>query len=304
MTAEFGRLMTAMVTPMREDGAVDYARAVDLAKALVDSGSDGLVVAGSTGEGITLTADEKIELWREVRAALAPGVAVIAGSSNSSTVESIALSREAERLGCDGLLLTVPAYNKPTQEGLVRHFTAIADATALPGLLYNVPSRTALNMAPETTLRLAQHPRIVGVKEASGDLAQIGRIIADAPAGFRVWSGNDSDTLAVMALGGYGIVSVAAHLVGRQISALIEACVSGALPRAAALHHQLTPLVDALFIESNPIPVKYALAVAGFEVGPPRLPLLPASDAAAARIRLEVARQTLDLPIAAPAPAG
>ena len=299
MTAEFGRLMTAMVTPMREDGAVDYSRAVDLARALVDSGSEGLVVAGSTGEGITLSADEKVELWREVRAALAPGIAVIAGSSNSSTAESIALSREAERLGCDGLLLTVPAYNKPTQEGLVRHFTAIADATSLPGMLYNVPARSALNMTAETTLRLAQHPRIVGVKEASGDLAQIGRIIADAPAGFRVWSGNDSDTLAVMAMGGYGVVSVAAHLVGRQISALIEACVSGALPRAAALHHLLTPLVDALFIESNPIPVKYALAVAGFEAGPPRLPLLPPSDAAAARIRLELARHTIDLPVAA-----
>lgn len=299
MPADFGRLLTAMVTPMREDGAVDYGRAVDLAKALVDSGSDGLVVAGSTGEGITLTAEEKVELWAEVRAALAPGVAVIAGSSNSSTAESIALSREAERVGCDGVLLTVPAYNKPTQEGLVRHFSAIADATSLPGLLYNIPARSALNMTAETTLRLAQHPRIIGVKEASADLGQIGRVIAGAPAGFRVWSGNDSDTLAVMAMGGYGVVSVAAHVVGRQIKALIEACVSGSIARAAALHHQLTPLVDVLFIESNPIPVKYALGVAGFEAGPPRLPLLPASEAAATRIRAELARHTLDLPVPA-----
>jgi 4-hydroxy-tetrahydrodipicolinate synthase len=302
MPAEFGRLITAMVTPMREDGAVDYGRAVDLAKALADSGSDGLVVAGSTGEGITLTAEEKVELWAEVRAALAPGITVIAGATNSSTAESISLSREAERVGCDGLLLTVPAYNKPTQEGLVRHFTAIADATSLPGVLYNVPSRSALNMTAETTLRLARHSRIVGVKEASADLAQIGRIIAGAPAGFHVWSGNDSDTLAVMAMGGYGVVSVASHLAGKQIKALVEACVTGSIAQAAALHHQLTPLVDVLFIESNPIPVKYALRAAGFEVGAPRLPLLTASDAAATRIRAELARHTIDLPV--PARAG
>ncbi|MSP22581.1 MAG: 4-hydroxy-tetrahydrodipicolinate synthase [Dehalococcoidia bacterium] len=297
MPAEFGRLITAMATPMREDGAVDFGRAVDLAKALADSGSDGVVVAGSTGEGITLTAEEKVELWAEIRSALAPGIAVIAGSTNSATAESITLSREAERVSCDGLLFTVPAYNKPTQEGLVRHFTAIADATSLPAMLYNIPARSALNMTVETTLQLARHPRIVGVKEASADLAQIGRIIAGAPAGFRVWSGNDSDTLAVMAMGGYGIVSVAAHLVGRQIKALVEACVSGTITQAAALHHQLAPLVDVLFIESNPIPVKYALGVVGFEAGSPRLPLLPASDATAMRIRAELARHTIDLPV-------
>jgi 4-hydroxy-tetrahydrodipicolinate synthase len=298
MPAEFGRLITAMVTPMREDGSVDYDRAVDLAKGLAASGSDGLVVAGSTGEGITLTAEEKIELWAAVRSGLPADIAVIAGSSNSSTAESITLSREAERVGCDGLLFTVPAYNKPTQEGLIRHFTAIADATSLPAMLYNIPARSALNMTAETTLRLALHPKIVGVKEASADLAQIGRVIAGAPAGFRVWSGNDSDTLAVMAMGGYGVVSVAAHLVGRQIRAMIDACVSGSIAAASALHHQLTPLVDVLFIESNPIPVKYALGVAGFEAGSPRLPLLPASDAAAARIRAEMARHTIDLPVA------
>jgi 4-hydroxy-tetrahydrodipicolinate synthase len=231
MPAEFGRLLTAMVTPLREDGAVDFARAVDLAKALVDSGNEGLVIAGSTGEGITLSAEEKVELWAEVRAALPAGVAVIAGSTNSSTAESIALSREAERVGCDGLLLTVPAYNKPPQEGLVRHFTAIADATSLPGMLYNIPARSALNMTAETTLRLAQHPRIVGVKEASGDLAQIGRVIAGAPGGFRVWSGNDSDTLAVMAMGGYG-TSRSGHPVGGR-SPLIDACLAGNCAAAA-----------------------------------------------------------------------
>lgn len=295
MPAEFGRVLTAMITPMRQDGAVDYSRAVELAKALIDSGNDGLVVAGSTGEGITLTAEEKIELWAEVRSALPRTAAVIAGSTNSSTAESIALSREAERVGCDGLLLTVPAYNKPPQEGLIRHFTAIADATALPCVLYNVPPRSALNMTAETTLRLAQHSRIAGIKEASGDLAQIGRVIAGAPSGFLVWSGNDSDTLAVMAMGGYGIVSVAGHLVARQIRALVDACVAGDMVGAAGLHHRLMPLVDVLFIESNPIPVKYAMNEVGFGVGDPRLPLVPASEGAAAKIRAELARQQIDV---------
>lgn len=301
MPAEFGRLLTAMITPMREDGAVDYERAADLAKALVDSGNEGLVVAGSTGEGITLTAEEKIALWVAIRRALPPAVAVIAGSTNSSTSESVALSREAERVGCDGLLLTVPAYNKPPQEGLVRHFTAIADATSLPCMLYNVPTRSALNMTADTMLRLAEHPRIVGVKEASGDFAQIGRVIAGAPAGFRVWSGNDTDTLGVMAMGGYGIVSVAGHLVGRQIRQLIDACLAGNLAEAAALHHRLTPLVDVLFIESNPIPVKQAMNEVGFDVGAPRLPLVPASDGAVSRIRAELARQQIDVRVPAPA---
>lgn len=302
MPAEFGRLLTAMITPMREDGSVDYQRAGDLAKALVDSGNEGLVVAGSTGEGITLSFEEKVELWATVRQALPSNVAVLAGSTNSSTAESIALSREAERVGCDGLLLTVPAYNKPPQEGLVLHFTAIADATGLPCMLYNVPARTALNMTAETMLRLAEHPRIVGVKEASGDFAQIGRVIAGAPSSFRVWSGNDSDTLAVMAMGGHGVVSVAGHLVGRQIRELIDACLVGRLGEAAALHHRLTPLVDVLFVESNPIPVKQAMNEVGFEVGAPRLPLIPASGAAITRIRAELARQQIDVRV--PARAG
>jgi 4-hydroxy-tetrahydrodipicolinate synthase len=297
VTAEFGRLLTAMVTPMREDGAVDFPRLAELARALVDSGTEGLVVTGSTGEGITLTREEKLEAWSTVRGALDASVAVIAGATTSSTAESIELTREAERAGCDGVLMTVPAYNKPTQDGLVRHFTSIAEATSLPGILYNVPSRTALNMTAETALRLAEVPNIIGIKEASGDLAQIGRIIDRAPSGFRVWSGNDSDTLAVMALGGYGVVSVASHLVGRQIRELISSCCVGNSAPAAAIHHRLAPLVDALFIESNPIAVKAALGLAGFEVGAPRLPLTPASDRAIEVLRAELARQRIDLPV-------
>lgn len=295
MTAEFGRLITAMVTPMREDGSVDFDRAPELARALVDSGNEGLVVAGSTGEGITLTSEEKIELWATVRGALPASNAVIAGATNSSTAESIALSREAERVGCDGLLLTVPAYNKPTQEGLVRHFTAIAEATSLPCLLYNIPGRSAVNMTAATTLRLAEVDNIVGIKESSEDFGQIGAIIAGAPEGFRVWSGNDTDTLAIMAMGGYGVVSVAAHIVGRQIAAQVYAAAEGRTADAAALHHRLMPLIRVLFVESNPIPVKYAVARAGLDAGPCRLPLIEPSEAARALIDAEMARHEVDL---------
>jgi len=298
MPVDFGRLITAMATPMTASGEVDYARAGELARALADSGSQGLVVTGSTGEGITLTAEEKVGLWETARRALPPEVAVIAGATNSSTAESIALAREAEGVGCDGVLLTVPAYNKPPQEGLFRHFTAIAEATSLPAMLYNVPSRTALNMTSETTLRLAEVPNIVGIKEASSDLEQIARVIAGAPLGFRVWSGNDSETLPIMALGGYGVVSVAGHLVGRQIRELIDHCVQGRLVEAASLHLRLLPLVNVLFVESNPIPLKQALAEARFPIGEPRLPLLPASDRAIEVIRAELARHQVDLPVA------
>ena len=297
MPAEFGRLMTAMVTPMTASGEVDYAAAAGLAQALVASGSEGLVVTGSTGEGPTLTGDEKVGTWSAVREAVDGPVAVIAGVSTASTAMTIELAQEAERVGCDGVLLTVPAYNKPTQEGLVRHFTAIADATSLPGLLYNVPSRTALNMTAETAIRLSEHPNIVGIKEASGDLAQIAQIIDGAAAGFRVWSGNDGDTVPVLALGGYGVVSIVSHLVGRQLRELVAACCTGSGSVSAEIHHRLAPLVDAMFVESNPIPMKFALGEIGFPVGAPRLPLLPASEWAAGIIRAELSRHTIDLPV-------
>lgn len=297
MTANFGRLLTAMATPMTVAGAVDRDRTGELARALVASGSEGLVVTGSTGEGPTLTEGERRDAWAAVRAAVDESVAVIAGVSTSATASTIALAREAERAGCDGLLLTVPAYNKPTQEGLVRHFEAIVQASSLPGLLYNVPSRTALNMTAETAIRLSRVQGIVGTKEASGDLAQIGEIIAGAEPGFRVWSGNDADTLPVMALGGYGVVSIASHLVGTQLRELIAACVDGSNATAAELHHRLAPLIEMLFVESNPIPLKFALAEVGFPVGEPRMPLLPASEWAVSLIRVELARQQIDLPV-------
>ena len=298
MTAPFGRLLTAMITPMTSAGEVDFDATKALAKALIASGTEGIVSTGSTGEAATLSEEETIAVWRATKEAVGPDVAVIAGATNNDTRRSIRLAREAERIGLDGVLLTVPAYSKPPQSGLIAHFTAIAEATTLPGMLYNIPGRSALNMTVQTTLALAQVPNIVGIKEASGDLNQISAIInaakSDAPD-FRVWSGNDTDTLAVMALGGYGIVSVAGHLVSRQIRTMLDACLAGRTVEAAAIHHRLTPLVDVLFIESNPIPVKYAVGLAGFAVGDCRLPLVPPSEAAAARIRAELARHTIDL---------
>jgi 4-hydroxy-tetrahydrodipicolinate synthase len=295
MTAPFGRLCTAMITPMTESGEVDLEATAALAKALVASGTEAIVSTGSTGEGITLTDAERLQVWETVKDAVGPGVPVIAGATDSSTAHSVELAREAARLRLDALLLTVPAYNKPPQRGLIRHFTAIAEATRLPCMLYNVPSRTALNMAAETTLALAEVPNIAGIKEASGDFAQIQRIIEGAPDGFFVWSGNDSDTLRILRLGGYGSVSVASHLVGRQIRGMIDAHLAGDGTRADELDRRLAPVVDALFIESNPIPLKAALDDVGLRAGPPRLPLVPASEETRARLREVLASVTVDV---------
>lgn len=298
MPADWGRLLTAMITPMAADGAVNEQALADLARALVASGTEGLVVTGTTGEGPTLTDEEKVRAWQVVKEAVGADVAVIAGATDNDTARSITLTQEAERVGCDGVLMTVPAYNKPTQEGLVRHFTVIAECSALHGLLYNVPGRTALNMTAETTIRLSHVPGIDGIKEASGDLTQISEVIAGSAPGFRVWSGNDSDTLSVLGLGGYGVVSVAAHLVGRQIRELMAACVAGQNQRAAEFHRRMMPLVDAFFIESNPSPAKFMLNEIGFPAGEPRLPIVPPSEAAAAAIREELTKHEIDLPVA------
>ncbi len=301
MTAEFGRLLTAMITPMTTEGEVDLTQTQELARALVASGTETIVSTGTTGEAPTLSDDEQIEVWRAVKAAVGPDVAVIAGATDNNTAASITRARAAADLGLDGLLLTVPAYNKPTQAGLIAHFTAIAEATALPCMLYNVPSRTSLNMTAETTLQLAQIPNVVGIKEASASLEQIAHIIEHAPDGFRVWSGNDGDTLPILAVGGYGVVSVASHLVGKQIGEMMAAAVAGEGPQAASIHRRLLPLVDVLFYETSPSPLKFALNHLGFRVGSPRLPLVEASEAAQVLVRSELARQQIDLPVPATA---
>ena len=293
---DIGRLVTAMITPFDEEGGVNYEEARKLALALVDSGSDGLVVTGTTGESPTLSADEKLRLYSEIKQAVGDRAAVIAGTTDNDTAKSIELSKEAEREGADAILLTVPAYNKPTQEGLYQHFKSIADSVHLPGILYNVTSRTSLNMSNETTVRLSQIDNIVGIKEAGSDLDQITRIIRDTDDDFRVWSGNDNETFYIMGLGGYGIVSVASHLVGRQIKAMMGMILEGEIENAAAEHRRLLELFKILFLVSNPIPVKYCVRKAGHNVGEPRLPLIAPDEATAAVIDAVVSGYTIDLP--------
>ncbi|MBI4294564.1 MAG: 4-hydroxy-tetrahydrodipicolinate synthase [Chloroflexi bacterium] len=292
-----GRLLTAMVTPFDEKGQVDYKQTRRLALALLDSGSDGLVVSGTTGESPTLTREEKLKLFAEVKAEVAGRGAVVAGTGNYNTAESLELSREAEQAGADALLLVVPYYNKPTQEGMYQHFKTIASGTRLPCILYNVPSRTVTSMAPETVSRLSQLDNIVGIKEASGNLDQIARILDSARPSFLVWSGNDNDALPIMALGGYGVISVASHLVGLQLKQMLADAVTGEIARAAATHRKLLPLFNALFVVSNPIPVKYALNHLGFKVGKPRLPLTDPDEKSAAAIEAALKSQKIDLPL-------
>ena len=294
---EIGRLITAMITPFDDQGNVDYAQARRLANALLDSGSDGLVVSGTTGESPSLTFEEKIRLFAEVKEAIGDRGAVVAGTGNYNTAESIEQSQEAEKVGADALLLTVPYYNKPPQEGMYQHFKKIAESVSLPCMLYNVPSRTSINMTSDTTLRLSQVDNIVGVKEASSDLDQIARIIGGAPDGFRVWSGNDNETFYIMAMGGYGVVSVASHLVGSQIKQMMGLLLEGDIEKAAAEHHRLMPMFKVLFVVSNPIPVKYSVNRAGLNAGSPRLPLVPPDDATADQINEVVSRYEIDLPV-------
>lgn len=294
--AELGRLITAMITPFDERGEVDYDEAGRLAKALVASGSDGLVVTGTTGETPTLSHDEKLGLYEATKRAVGDSAAIIAGTTTYNTADSVAISKEAEALGIDGILMTVPSYNKPPQEGLYQHFKTIAGSVGLPCVLYNVPSRTSINMTAETTVRLSDIDNIVGTKEASSDLVQITKIIRDTDGEFKVWSGNDDETFPIMCAGGYGIVSVAAHIVGAQIKAMMGMILEGDIESAAAEHRRLFDVFKILFIVSNPIPVKYCVGKAGFGVGQPRLPLVPPDDETAAAIDAVVSRYNIDLP--------
>ena len=288
-----GRLLTAMVTPFDEKGELDYPQAKKLAQALLKSGSQGLIVSGTTGESPTLTKEEKLRLFAEVRSVAKQGV--VANTGNYSTRESIELTREAERVGVDAILLVVPYYNKPTQDGLFQHFKSIAQSTSLPCIIYNVPSRTVTNISADTVIRLSQIDNIVGIKEASGNLEQIARIVQGAKKDFLVYSGNDSDTLPILALGGYGVISVASHLIGNQIREMMDKFLGGKTEEAAQIHRNLLPLVNALFIVSNPIPVKYALNHIGFNVGKLRLPLTEADDKSKAAIESALKGYRIDL---------
>lgn len=295
--ADIGRLLTAMVTPFDDDGEINYKKARKLATALINSGSDGLVIGGTTGESPSMSNDEKIRLFAEVKEEVGEQAAVIAGTTDNNHRNSIELSKEAEGVGVDGLLLTVPAYNKPPMDGLYEHFKAIAAATSLPGILYNVPSRTSLNMDHATTLKLAEIDNIVGVKEASSDPVQITQIIEGSPDGFRVWSGNDDETFSIMCTGGYGIVSVAAHIIGKQIQSMMGKLLEGDVESAAAEHRRMLPIFKAIFWVTNPVPIKYAVNRAGMDIGGTRLPLWGPDEAFKAKFNPVMDDYDVDLPV-------
>jgi 4-hydroxy-tetrahydrodipicolinate synthase len=285
MAGRFGSLVTAMVTPFREDHAIDLDGAQELATWLVRHGSDAIVVAGSTGESPTLTRNEKAELFRVVGEAIRGRAKLICGTGTYSTAETLELTQAAEDAGADGLLVVTPYYNKPPQRGLIAHFERIADATELPIIAYNIPGRTATRIEHETLVRLAAKPNIVAVKDSTGDFQGISRLVAEAPEGFEVYSGDDWAAFGYVCLGAVGVVSVAAHLVGPQIKQMIDLIDTGDIAAARKIHESLSPLFNALFITSNPIPVKAALRMLGLPGGEPRLPLVPATTEERGRVR-------------------
>lgn len=294
----FGELLTAMVTPMRQDGAVDFDKAAKLAEYLVDHGSDGVVVCGTTGESPTLDADEKVGLFEAVMQAVGDRAKVIAGTGTYDTRESIELTRRAEGVGVHGVMLVVPYYNRPPQEGLYRHFRAIAEATRLPVMLYNVPSRTGRNLEVETVARLALLPNVVAIKEAAGDMEQVTQLRRSTPESFAIYSGEDSLTLPMLSLGAVGVVSVASHVVGDDIKAMIRAFKEGRTAEATELHQKLMPVFKAMFVTTNPIPVKWAMSLLGMDMGPFRLPLVEPTPAEKERIQQTLERYGLIQPAA------
>ncbi len=276
---DFGRVLTAMVTPFDAAGKVAIEKAQALAAHLVANGSDGLVVTGTTGESPTLSQAEKLQMYQAVVEAVGGKAAVIAGTGSNSTASTLELSREAEKLGVDGIMLVVPYYNKPNQEGMYQHFKTVAEQVNLPVILYNVPGRTSANLLPATVGRLAQVENIVAIKEASGDMDQTSDLMRSIPEGFRVYCGDDSLTLPMLALGAHGVISVVSHIAGPEIQAMIQSFLNGDRQNARELHLRLFPLFKAMFVTTNPVPIKTALNLQGHQVGATRLPLVDVSAA-------------------------
>ncbi len=286
MNRKLGTILTAMVTPFDERGDLDVREAARLARWLVERGNDGLVVAGSTGEGQTLDPAERVALWRAVKEAVGREAVVVANAGTNSTRESVEAVDAAQSAGVDAILAVVPYYNKPTQSGMVAHFGAIAQATPLPVVIYNIPGRTAANMLPETLFELARrHANVAGVKESSGDLKQIGTILGGRGDGFIVWAGDDHLFLPCLALGADGVVGVASHLCSSEYRRMLDAYRGGRVKEAAEIHASLLPLIEALFATSSPIPIKWTMRQMGFRVGECRLPLDGMPDGVAARLR-------------------
>lgn len=272
------RLLTAMVTPYKEDLSVNYAKAAELAEYLCDNGSQALVVSGTTGESPVLTNEEKLKLYQTVQDRVGGRVPVWAGTGSNDTAATVKLSRAAVNTGVAGIMLVTPYYNKPSQEGLYRHFSTVAEGVSLPVMLYNVPGRTSSNLLPETIARLAEVANIAAVKEASGSTDQVSQLMTLIPERITVYSGDDSLTLPLMALGAKGVVSIASHVIGPQILEMIEAFAAGQVQEASQLHRKLFAMFKGLFVTTNPIPVKAALNMLGHELGGFRLPLTPPND--------------------------
>lgn len=269
-----GRISTAMVTPFNEEEEVDFTAVTKLVNHLIANGTESLVVAGTTGESPTLSEDEKVALFEHVVEVVNGRVPVIAGTGSNNTKASIELTKRAEKAGVDGIMLVTPYYNKPSQEGMYQHFKTIANATNLPVMLYNIPGRSAVGLTPETIIRLSKVENITAVKEASGDLEAMATIIEETPDDFHLYSGDDSLTLPILAIGGKGVVSVAAHIIGREMKEMIQSFVNGQHAQAAKLHRQLLPTMEAMFMAPNPVPVKAALEMQGIVSGNVRLPLV------------------------------
>lgn len=274
----FGRVATAMVTPFDSKGHVDFAKVTKLVNYLIDNGTDTLVVSGTTGESPTLTTEEKVALFKHVVKTADKRVPVIAGTGNYDTYSSIELTKKAEYTGVDAVMLVAPYYNKPNQEGLYQHFKAIAESTSLPVMLYNIPGRSVVNILPETVIRLSKIPNIVAVKEASGNLNNMTKIIANTDDDFLLYSGDDSMTLPVLSIGGAGVVSVSSHVIGLEMQKMVQTFLAGNHDEAAKLHQVLLPIMEGLFKAPNPVPVKTALQLKGVDVGSVRLPLVPLTE--------------------------
>jgi 4-hydroxy-tetrahydrodipicolinate synthase len=292
---KLGRMLTAMVTPFKENMEVDYEQTKRLAKALLNSGNDGLVLAATTGEAPTLSWDEEMRIFTEVKEAVGDGPTLVAYTGSNSTKEAVEATEKAEKIGVDACLSVVPYYNKPNQEGIYQHFKAISECTSLPIIMYNIPGRVVIEMSWETMARLSEFKNIIGVKEASGKMDLVAQTISNARDEFYIWSGNDNDTFLIMALGGYGVIGVTTHIMGRQYKKMADLVLSDKIQEAAVIHRRLVPLVNAMFSAPNPAPIKYALNRLGFNVGKPRLPLVEVNKNEAAKRDAVMKDYTFDL---------
>ncbi len=279
------KLITAMVTIFKDDLSVDYQACVNLAQFLVDNGSDGLVVSGTTGESPTLTNEEKLNLFRTVKEAIGDQAEIIAGTGSNCTDSTIKLTKEAVKTGADGIMLVAPYYNKPPQSGLMKHFQSVAASVDLPIIIYNVPSRTGVNISAETTIALSKTENIVASKEASGDMDQIKKIIDNTEDDFKLFSGDDAATYDIMKLGGDGVISVASHVVGNETKEMLNLCAGGDFNSAQKLNDRLMPVYNGLFDTTNPILVKAGLELIGQKGGPLRLPLIEATKEQKERLK-------------------